>query len=83
MGNLAQNYNDATIVILVVLLKTWLKNSVVGKVYSRKKEHACDLSEERAKKGKIFEDLSKNVQNLKICLRRAVSCVRLSHAWNS
>ena len=35
------------------------------------------------KKGKIFEDLGKNVQILKIIWKRAASCVRLWHAWNS
>ena len=37
----------------------------------------------RAKKGKIFENiLSKNAQNLKIFLKRARDCVRLSHVIN-
>ena len=35
-----------------------------------------------AKKGKIFENLDKNLQNLKMFLKRAASCVRLSQAWN-
>ena len=33
----------------------------------------------RAKKGKSFENLDKNVQNLKIIGKRVASCVRLSH----
>ena len=32
------------------------------------------------KKGKIFENLGKNVQNLKIFLKKTITCVRLSHA---
>ena len=37
----------------------------------------------RAKKGKIFENiLGKNVQNLKIFLKRTRDCVRLSHVIN-
>ena len=36
-----------------------------------------------SKKGIIFENLGKNVQNLKIFWKRAASFVRLSHAWNS
>ena len=32
------------------------------------------------KKGKIFENLGKNVQNLKIFWKRAGGCVQLSHA---
>ena len=36
-----------------------------------------------AKKGKIFENVGKNVKNLKIFLKRAASCVRLSHTWNN
>ena len=34
--------------------------------YSRKKRHVCDFSEKGGEKGKIFESLGKNVQNLKI-----------------
>ena len=34
------------------------------------------------KKGQIFENWSKNVQNLKIFWNRAGDCVRLSHAIN-
>ena len=34
------------------------------------------------KKGKIFENLGKNKQNLKIFWKRAGECVRLSHAIN-
>ena len=34
------------------------------------------------KKGKIFEGLSKNVQNLTIFLKRAGDCMQLSHAIN-
>ena len=44
-----------------------LPNAV--RAYSRKYGHARDFSEKpqkRAKKGKIFEHLSQNVQNLKI-----------------
>ena len=35
-----------------------------------------------AKKGKIFENLGKNVQNLKIFLKRAGDCARLSLTMN-
>ena len=34
-----------------------------------------------SKKGKIFQNLGKNVQNLKIFCKKAASCVRLSQAW--
>ena len=34
----------------------------------------------RVKKGKIFKNLCKNVQNLKIFWKRAGDCLRLSHA---
>ena len=33
----------------------------------------------RARKGNIFENLRRNVQNLKIFQKRTVSCVRISH----
>ena len=36
----------------------------------------------RAKKGKIFENLRKNVQNLKIIWKKPGDCVWLSHAIN-
>ena len=39
---------------------------VVGRAYSRKKGYACEFSEKGQKKGKIFENLAKNVQNVKI-----------------
>ena len=32
------------------------------------------------KKGKIFENLGKNLQNFKIFWKRAGNCIRLSHA---
>ena len=43
---------------------------IVARVYSRKKGHACNFSEKggkkkEQKKGKIFENLGKDVQNLK------------------
>ena len=34
------------------------------------------------KKGKIFENLGENVQNLKIFLKRAGDCLQLLHATN-
>ena len=34
------------------------------------------------KKGKIFENLGKNIQSLKIFWKRAGDCVQLSHACN-
>ena len=34
------------------------------------------------KKGKIFESLGKNVQSLKIFLKRADDCMQLLHAIN-
>ena len=56
--------------------------SVVSRAYSRKYGHACDFPEKRQKKeekilkkGKIFKNLGKNVQNLKIFLKRAVGCM--------
>ena len=36
----------------------------------------------KAKKGKIFEYLGKNAQNLKIFLKKASDCKQLSHAIN-
>ena len=36
----------------------------------------------KTKKDKIFEDLGKNVQNLKIFWKRAGDCVQLLHAIN-
>ena len=42
------------------------------RAYSRKKGHAGDFAEN-------VQDL----QNLKIFWKRAASCVRLSHVWNS
>ena len=36
----------------------------------------------KAKKGKIFEEMGKNVQNLKIVCKRADDYVQLSHAIN-
>ena len=36
----------------------------------------------KSKKGKIFEYLGKNVQNLKIFLKRASDCMQLLHAIN-
>ena len=44
---------------------------IFGRVYSRKQGQACDFSEKgqkifkKAKQDKIFENLGKNVQNLK------------------
>ena len=39
--------------------------------------HACDFSEKAQKKGKIFKNLGKNVQNLKTFCKKAVSSVRI------
>ena len=36
----------------------------------------------KGKKGKIFENLGKYVQNLKIFLKRAGGCMQLLHAIN-
>ena len=38
--------------------------------------HACDFSQKVQKKGKIFKDFGKNVQNLKIFWKRTASCVQ-------
>ena len=38
--------------------------------------------QKRAKKGKIFRNLDKYVQNLKIFLKRASGCAQLSHILN-
>ena len=48
-------------------------------VYSRKQGHGCDFSEKgqrNVEKGKIFENLGKNVQNLKMFLKKAGDCMR-------
>ena len=53
------------------------------RVCFRKQGHACDFSEEgqkKVKKCKIFENLGKNVQNLKISWKRAGDCVWLLKA---
>ena len=50
-------------------LKTQISNQCPTSAYSRKRGHACVFSkkvQERTKKGKIFENLGKYVQNLKI-----------------
>ena len=36
----------------------------------------------RLKKGKLFESLGKNVQNLKISFKKAGDCMRLLHTIN-
>ena len=36
----------------------------------------------KAKKGKIFKNLDKNVQNLKILWKGESDCIRLSHGIN-
>ena len=36
----------------------------------------------RLKKGKLFENLGKNVQNLKISFKKAGDCMRLLHTIN-
>ena len=38
---------------------------IVARVYSTKKGHACNFLEKEQKKDKIFENLGKDVQNLK------------------
>ena len=38
----------------------------------------CNFSEKGQEKGKIFENLGKNVQNLKIFWKRAGDCMLLS-----
>ena len=48
--------------------------------YSRKKCGYVSFFIKRAKKVKIFENLSKNVKVSKYFEKRAGSCVRLSHA---
>ena len=42
------------------------------RAYSRKKGHAGDFAEN-----------VQNLRNMKIFWKRAASCVRLLHAWNS
>ena len=47
--------------------------------------HTCDFpkkGKKMLKKGKIFGNLDKNVQDLKIFWKRAGDCVRLLHATN-
>ena len=46
---------------------------------------ACDFSEKEqknVKKGRIYENLGTNVQNLKIFWKMAGDCVQLLHAIN-
>ena len=54
----------------------------VGSILGRKGMRAIfqKKGKKRAKKEKIFENLDKNVRNLKIFGKRVASCVRLSHA---
>ena len=70
--------------LLVILLNILSSSSVTFTTcaYSRKKGHACfqEKGKKRAKNGKIFENLGKNLQDLKTFWKRAASCVRLSHA---
>ena len=59
------------------------KNELISDTVQRlfKKIRICmRFFRKGAKKGKIFENLGKNVQNWKIFLKRAASCVRLSYA---
>ena len=55
---------------------------ISGPILERRGMHAI-FQKKGQKKGKLFENLSKNEQNLKIFWKRAASCVWLSHAWNS
>ena len=56
----------------------WPVYKFTGSILESKGRHAIFQ-----KKDKIFENLGKNVQNLKIFRKRAASCMQLSHAWNS
>ena len=51
-----------------------------GPILESKGMHA--MFKKRAKKGKIFRNLDKYVQNLKIFLKRASGCAQLSHILN-
>ena len=59
--------------ILVVHQREYQPN-VAGPILGSKGMHGIFQ-----KKGKIFENLGKNVQNLKIFLKKAASYVQLSH----
>ena len=49
-----------------------LESKGMGPIFQKKKKRGT-------KKGKIFENLGKNVQNLKIFWKREDDCVRLLH----
>ena len=55
-----------------------LKSKVIQASFQKKGKKGQKM----LKKGNLFENLGKNVQNLKIFLKRAGDCVRLSHAIN-
>ena len=52
-----------------------------GPILESKGMHA--IFQKKGKKEQIFGNLGKNVQNLKTFWKRAVSNMRLLHAWNS
>ena len=55
-----------------------------GPILESKGMHAIfqKKGKKMAKKDKIFENLGKNIQNLKIFFKRTGDCMRLSHSIN-
>ena len=53
-----------------------LENKDMLTIFEKKGKRKGKRMLKRAKKGKIFEKLGKNVQNLKILWKRAGNCVR-------
>ena len=53
-----------------------LENKDMLTIFEKKGKRKGKRMLKRAKKGKIFEKLGKNVQNLKIFWKRACNCVR-------
>ena len=59
-------------------MKNGLKYTLSWLILESKGMHST--FQKKGKKGKIFENLGKNVQNLRIFWERAASCMQLSHA---
>ena len=73
---------DRQMIPINVFKKVWPK---AGSIIESKNMHVIfqKKGKKRTKKGIIFENLGKNLKWLTILWKRAASCVRLSHAWNS
>ena len=64
-----------------IKIKLWSRISISGSILESK--DMCAVFQKKGqKKGKMFENLDKNIQNLKIFWKRAASYMHLLHAWN-